>query len=365
MKAFRSSSPAGVALCVAGVALALSAGVNAQVRVDVTNLVTDDQAAHAAQITDGALVNAWGLSYSPTSPFWVSSNGMDLATLYSVSPATQATSKVGLTVTVPVGGVTGQVFNSASSGGAFNGDNFLFVGEGGAIAGWRNALGTTAETLKLSSAADVYKGAAFATMLSGNELSVRRQLPQRHDRRPQGRERRARSRGQVHRSGTAERLRAVQHPDPRRHDLRDLRAAGRGQARRAQPAPAAASSAASTCRATSSPASLLEVRSTRRGASRSRRRRSARSPGRSWSATSATAGSAPTTRTAMPSSASSRRSTARRSRSTASGRLRPATTATPAVRRCSTSRRALTTSRTASSACSRRRSLRCPSRRRC
>ena len=92
---------------------------------------------------------------------------MDLATLYSVSPATQATSKVGLTVTVPVGGVTGQVFNSASSGGAFNGDNFLFVGEGGAIAGWRNALGTTAEALKLSSAADVYKGAAFATMLSG------------------------------------------------------------------------------------------------------------------------------------------------------------------------------------------------------
>ena len=42
MKAFRSSSPAGVALCVASVALALSAGVNAQVRVAVTNLVTDD-----------------------------------------------------------------------------------------------------------------------------------------------------------------------------------------------------------------------------------------------------------------------------------------------------------------------------------
>jgi len=167
MKAFRSSSRAGVALCAAGVALALSAGVNAQVRVAVTNLVTDDQAAHAAQITDGALVNAWGLSYSPTSPFWASSNGMDLATLYSVSPATQATSKVGLTVTVPVGGVTGQVFNSGSSSGAFNGDNFLFVGESGGIAGWRGALGTTAEMLQLPSTDNVYKGAAFAT-LSGN-----------------------------------------------------------------------------------------------------------------------------------------------------------------------------------------------------
>jgi uncharacterized protein (TIGR03118 family) len=167
MKAFRSSSPAGVALYVAGVALALSAGAHAQVRVDVTNLVTDDPTVHAGQITDAGLLNAWGLSYSPSSPFWVSSNGNDTAVLYAVSPATQATTKVGLTVSVPVGGVTGQVFNSAGAG-AFNGDNFLFVGEGGAIAGWRNALGTTAETLKLSSAADVYKGAAFATMLSGN-----------------------------------------------------------------------------------------------------------------------------------------------------------------------------------------------------
>jgi len=167
MKAFRSSSPAGVALCVAAVALALSAGANAQVRVDVTNLVTDDPTVHAGQITDAGLVNAWGLSYSPMSPFWVSSNGNDTAVLYAVSPSTQATTKVGLTVSVPVGGVTGQVFNSAGAG-AFNGDNFLFVGEGGAIAGWRNALGTTAETLKLASTADVYKGAAFATMLSGD-----------------------------------------------------------------------------------------------------------------------------------------------------------------------------------------------------
>ena len=136
MKAFRSSSAAGVALSVAGVALALSAGVNAQVRVDVTPLVTDDPAAHAAQITDGALVNAWGLSYSPTSPFWVSSNGMDLATLYSVGPATQATAKVGLTVNVPVGGVTGQVFDSADQQRSVpRRQRFVFAGEGGAVAG--------------------------------------------------------------------------------------------------------------------------------------------------------------------------------------------------------------------------------------
>jgi uncharacterized protein (TIGR03118 family) len=166
MKTRRSPSPARSGFCAAALALALAAGANAQVRVDVTNLVTDNPAAHPGQITDAGLVNAWGLSYSPTSPFWVSANGTDTAVLYSVNPATQATTKAGLTVSVPVGGVTGQVFNGAGAG-SFNGDNFLFVGENGTIAGWRNALGTTAEKLKLDSTSDVYKGAAFAT-IAGN-----------------------------------------------------------------------------------------------------------------------------------------------------------------------------------------------------
>lgn len=41
-----------------------------------TNLVTDDQLAHAAQITDIDLKNAWGMSYAPGGPFWVSSYRM-------------------------------------------------------------------------------------------------------------------------------------------------------------------------------------------------------------------------------------------------------------------------------------------------
>jgi len=168
MKAFRSPSPPPcAAFCAAGLALVLAAGANAQVRVDVTPLVTNDPSAHAGQIVDPGLVNAWGLSYSPTSPFWVSANGTNTAVLYTVNPATQATSKVALTVSVPAGGVTGQVFNGGAGAGAFNGDNFLFVGEDGTIAGWRNALGTTAEKLQLDSASNVYKGAAFATQ-SGN-----------------------------------------------------------------------------------------------------------------------------------------------------------------------------------------------------
>lgn len=135
---------------------------------NIDNLVTDDQSAHAAQITDAGLINAWGLSYAPTGPFWVSANGTGTSPLYSVDPATQATSKLALTVTIPgAGNVTGQVFNGTS---AFNGDRFLFVSEDGTVSGWRPALGTTAETLAVASATSLYKGAAFSTIAGDSYL---------------------------------------------------------------------------------------------------------------------------------------------------------------------------------------------------
>jgi len=126
-----------------------------------TNLVTDDQLAHAAQITDPHLKNAWGMSYAPGGPFWVSSNGDATVRLYGVNPATQATAPRSLTVS-DVGSVTGQVFNSTSS---FGSNRFLFVSEDGTVSGWRPALGTTglvpAERLVTASASNVYKGAAL------------------------------------------------------------------------------------------------------------------------------------------------------------------------------------------------------------
>jgi uncharacterized protein (TIGR03118 family) len=130
-----------------------------------TNLVTDDQTANAAQITDPGLKNAWGMSFGPTSPFWVSANGSGTANLYSVDPGTQATTKQGLTVSIPGdGSVTGQVFNSSAS---FNGNRFLFVSEDGTVSGWRPALGTAAEPL-VASATAVYKGAAIGNV-SGHD----------------------------------------------------------------------------------------------------------------------------------------------------------------------------------------------------
>src|SRR5574341_2087453 len=96
-----------------GLFLAMGSAAGA-VPFEVTNLVTDDQSINSAQITDPNLKNAWGVSYSPTGPFWVSSNGAGLSVIYQVNPATNATTKLGLEVTIPgAGNVTGQVFNTS------------------------------------------------------------------------------------------------------------------------------------------------------------------------------------------------------------------------------------------------------------
>src|SRR5262245_32448576 len=159
----RASALLGVLLALISAPTAVRAGVFA-----VTNLVTDDQTVNKAQITDPALVNAWGISFPPAgtqplSPFWVSDNGMGVATLYDINPATNATTKLGLTVSIPGdGSVTGQVFNSTAAGGTFNGDAFLFVSEDGTISGWKN--GNAAETLQSASSSNVYKGTTLATV---------------------------------------------------------------------------------------------------------------------------------------------------------------------------------------------------------
>jgi uncharacterized protein (TIGR03118 family) len=127
-----------------------------------TNLVTDDQSVNSAKITDLSLKNAWGISSSGTSPFWVSDNGTGVTTLYSVNPTTGAVAQVPLIVTIPGDGTpTGQVFNGGS---AFNGDRFLFVSEDGTVSGWRGALGTNAEIFQTGDMANVYKGVALATI---------------------------------------------------------------------------------------------------------------------------------------------------------------------------------------------------------
>jgi uncharacterized protein (TIGR03118 family) len=106
--------------------------------------------------TDPDLINPWGISHSAGSPFWVSNNGTGTATLYNSTGTKQ-----GLVVTMPAGSapITGQVFNGTPT---FNGDLFIFASENGTIAGWRVALGTTAEQLYGVPGA-VYKGLGIST----------------------------------------------------------------------------------------------------------------------------------------------------------------------------------------------------------
>ena len=128
------------------------------------NLVSD--LAGVAQGQDTNLVNAWGVTFSGTGPFWVADNAAGLATLYAVTNVPNGVdivSKQTLQVTIPGGAPTGVVGNNK---GGFNGDVFLFASLSGIISGWRGALGTTAETLAARPGA-AYTGLTIATNSNG------------------------------------------------------------------------------------------------------------------------------------------------------------------------------------------------------
>ena len=129
-----------------------------------TNLVSDLPG--MAQLQDTNLVNPWGISFSTTSPFWISDNGSGLATLYAVTNNPEGSPHVvkqGLEVAIPgEGAPTGQLFDGK---GSFNGDIFIFAGEDGTISGWHGSLGKTAELLT-SRVTAVYKG---ITLVSGHD----------------------------------------------------------------------------------------------------------------------------------------------------------------------------------------------------
>lgn len=130
-----------------------------------TNLVSDVPGLAAS--TDAHLVNAWGLSVSPSSPWWVADNGTGLSTLYNGAGAAQS-----LVVTIPA--APGSTDPSAPTGTVFNGvatdflvapgkaAHFLFATEDGTISGWNS--GTTAVLMVNNSGSAVYKGLAIASM---------------------------------------------------------------------------------------------------------------------------------------------------------------------------------------------------------
>ena len=129
----------------------------------VTPLVSDQPG--VAPTTDPQLVNAWGLTSSATSPWWVSDNGTNLSTLYNGAGAKQ-----GLVVAV-AGGPTGAVFNPTTGFVLPTGGKALFIfdSEDGAIRAWNGAQGTMAIVTVPSSGA-IYKGLAIADTAAGPRL---------------------------------------------------------------------------------------------------------------------------------------------------------------------------------------------------
>ena len=77
-----------------------------------TNLIAN-KASFKPKLVDKNLVNAWGLTAGPSTPIWVSDNNSGFATVYGGGIKGSVVS-LDLTVPVPGGNPTGQVFNSSS-----------------------------------------------------------------------------------------------------------------------------------------------------------------------------------------------------------------------------------------------------------
>ena len=129
-----------------------------------TNIVSDRPG--VAPNVDPNLVNPWGMSFSTTSPFWVSNQGSGTATLYNPLAPSGSSVKQALTVTIPTTssgpqGPTGQVFNNTSDF-LVNGSpaHFIFANLNGTISAWN--AGTAAQ-LEATTSGAVYTGLALNT----------------------------------------------------------------------------------------------------------------------------------------------------------------------------------------------------------
>ncbi len=156
------------AMTLSMVALALLSLPAFAQKVNINYLTSDIP--NAAAFPDTNLVNPWGMSISPTGPWWISDNGTGLSTLYNGSGQPQA-----LVVTIPSGSSgtgtpSGTVFN-ATGDFKINGQvaAFLFSTEDGTISGWYG--GSTAFiAVNNSGSGAVYKGLAEASAAGANYL---------------------------------------------------------------------------------------------------------------------------------------------------------------------------------------------------
>jgi uncharacterized protein (TIGR03118 family) len=165
----RASAATVLAITILNVAGLVAPASAAENSYSVTNLVSDvpGRAAHV----DSGLVNAWGLTSLPTSPWWVADNGTDVSTLYRADGT-----KVSLTVQVP-SAPTGAVSNAGPhlvvSNGTTSGPAlFIFATEEGKILGWNPNVSLTEAQVAVdhSGIGAVYKGLAIASTPVGDFL---------------------------------------------------------------------------------------------------------------------------------------------------------------------------------------------------
>jgi uncharacterized protein (TIGR03118 family) len=131
-----------------------------------TNLVANASGLGAA-VVDPKLVDPWDIARSTSSPWWVADRATGVATLYD-----GAGKKTALTVTIPHGSPTGQIFNGSSDFALTPGHPaaFLFVSLTGAITGWNS--GTTAVQKVAPSAKSVLTGMTIAQVGKTSYLYV-------------------------------------------------------------------------------------------------------------------------------------------------------------------------------------------------
>jgi uncharacterized protein (TIGR03118 family) len=163
--AWRRIAPAVVLVGLAAAVLG-AGGATARTTANWYNpyLLVSDGSAVSAPLPDASLVNGWGLSAGPTTPWWTSNNKTNTSTLYSGGG-----SKSALTVNVP-GGPTGTVFNGSASdfvvsqNGKSGAARFLFATEGGTIVGWSPAVNanTAVTSADRSGSGAIYKGLTIA-----------------------------------------------------------------------------------------------------------------------------------------------------------------------------------------------------------
>lgn len=145
-----------------------------------TNIVSD--LASMAPNVDPNLKNPWGVSFSGTSPFWVSDQGSGKATLYNplgsqvINPLIVTNPTAG---TGPPSGPTGQVFNSTTSdfmipaaGGTTVKSTFLFDTLDGTIQGWNpgSSAGMNAAETLVTVPHAVFTGLTLASSGGANYL---------------------------------------------------------------------------------------------------------------------------------------------------------------------------------------------------